>query len=427
MARQRWAVAPSNPFVWTMVALCATFIAVQLVRGPLRMHDLEVDYRAASNFLHGQPVYFQLFALQSGYFKYSPLSLFFLVPLACLPLAVAKLAHFVVSVALLIVTTPVLERFLATAFFGGRQARSTAIQLISTLVVIVLYERELGLGNHTIMLLAMVVWSCTLMVSGRERTAGLVLGLAILLKPHFLVLTPLLVVRRRFAAVTTCAATLLGGVVVPTIALGPQRSLMLHREWGETMLRHNARVSADLNTLQAMLLRAVPVLHRFDVGIVFSLAVIALAAAGAWLFVRRNQGRERRLGDTREGRATQAFVLEYFVLLGLIPNLVVTDSEHFLWSLPIVTFLVGFLAYEHRGGWLLPAWCTAAFFLFGCDWYEVWGRTTSMWIEKSGALGLGNLLILLTAAGVFAAHAWTAPGALPVEAGRKTAAAVVLT
>jgi len=397
-----------NPFVWVIVCLCAIHYVAQLVKGPIRMHDIEVDYTAAQHLLTGGPIYFQPFGLESGLYKYSPFALFLLVPLACLPLVVAKTAHFLVTVALIVVTTLALERFLSETFFAGQRARATPIQLLSTLVVVVLYERELGLGNHTVMLLGMILWSLELILAGMEYRAGALLGLAMLIKPHFLVLIPLLILRRRVKTLVGLAACVCAGVVVPTVVLGVARSAALHADWVQTMIAHNARIAADVNTIEGLLLRAAGTGAPGDAGAGHALGVIGAAAVAVWLFVALNQRRERTAGTdpAREPLATRAFALEYFVLVALVPNLVVTDSEHFLWSLPVVMFLVGFLVYEHRGGPLLPAWSVVIFFLFGCDWYEVWGRRLSMWIEASGALGLANVLILLTAALVFSTHDW---------------------
>ncbi|MBE3072997.1 MAG: DUF2029 domain-containing protein, partial [Acidobacteria bacterium] len=397
-----------HPFVWAMVCLAMIFYGAQLLKGPLRMHDIEVDYTAAQHLISGGSIYNEPFGLKSGFFKYSPFTLFPLIPLALLPLPVAKTAHFLVTVLLIVVTTLSLERFLSDTFFRGRRARANTIMFLSTLVVAVLYERELGLGNHNVMLLGMLLWSLRLILARREYSAGLLIGLALLMKPHFLVLVPLLVLRGRIKTLVGLVACVCGGVVLPAVILGVQRSLELHSAWVRTMVNHNAGVTASVNTLQWLLYRPVvrPILG--DVGAGYALGVIAVAALIVFLFVALNHRRERSVGGdaAREALATKAFVLEYVVVVALIPNLVVTDSEHFLWSLPVVMFIVGYLVYEHRRGPLLPAWSILVFFLYGCDWYEVWGRTISTWIEESGALGVGNLLMLLTAAFLFGTHDW---------------------
>jgi hypothetical protein len=200
------------------------------------------------------------------------------VPLACLPLPVAKTAHFAVTVALIVVTAPALERFLSDIFFEGRRARTRTILFLSTLVVIVLYERELGLGNHNVVLLAMLVWSLRLMLTRREYSASILIALAVLFKPHFLVLTPLMVLRGRLRTLVAMAGTMCGGVLLPTVVLGVTKSVELHADWIRTMIAHNAGVGTDVNTFQGLLYRAgVSHLER-EVGAAYALGVISAAA-----------------------------------------------------------------------------------------------------------------------------------------------------
>jgi hypothetical protein len=194
--------------------------------------------------------------------------------------------------------------------------------------------------------------------------------------------------------------------------LGGRSNVELHRAWFHVMLAHNydvnllARhvdVSFTRNSLQAWLYRAGLRYLYPDAGASYALGVILGVACLVLLFVLANRARKRK-GGTAEAQVTLAargFSFEYLLLAAMIPNLVVTDSEHFLWSLPIIMFMLIYLRDEHQQRGLLFYGVILAFVLYGGDWYEAWGSRISKWIETTGLLGLGNILMLLIAIYVF--------------------------
>ena len=74
-----------HPFVWMMVFLCLFFYILQNVNDRFWMNDLVVAYTAAQQLLSGQQIYGKAFGLGSGFYKYSPFTLFLFIPFAFLP------------------------------------------------------------------------------------------------------------------------------------------------------------------------------------------------------------------------------------------------------------------------------------------------------------------------------------------------------
>ena len=401
-----------HPFVWTLLVGFVLFYVIKNAQGRFTMNDILVDYTAAQHLLHGQPIYNHAFGLTSGFYKYSPFMLFLLIPLAVLPFFWAKTLYFCITAGLIIYVTIFLERLLTEIFFQHKPVGCQRLLFLSTLVVAVNYERELGLGNHNVLILTVLLLSLNFILKQQEVCAGILIGLVLLMKPYFLVLVPLFVLRRKLKTLASVMGCILFGLAFPAIAFGWGKNIELHAAWLKIMFAHNAEVNllaqhADVNftrnSLAAWLYRAGLKYLYPDVGAFYALAVILAVACLVFVFVLWNYAKERRCGTKHQQitLAAKDFSFEYLLLIAMIPNLFVTDSEHFLWSLPIIMFIWAYLLYEHRRRDALFGWSILIFVLYGGDWYELWGRKLSQWIETAGLLGLGNILMLFTAVYIF--------------------------
>ena len=102
--------------------------------------------------------------------------------------------------------------------------------------------------------------------------------------------------------------------------------------------------------------------------------------------------RKEQLSLKMRENANKNFIFEWFLILALIPNLVKTDSEHFLSSLPILIFIIYYIA-SKRKYWLIPLIVILIFF-YGGNSYDLLGRDLSLKFVSMGLLGLSNILII---------------------------------
>jgi hypothetical protein len=89
----------------------------------------------------------------------------------------------------------------------------------------------------------------------------------------------------------------------------------------------------------------------------------------------------------------------YFSLLALIPNLVITDTEHFLYSLPLVLLVMGYLLTQKRALFVLLA--IPCFMLYAGTSTDLMGTGLSDWLKARGSIGIGNLGIIALSVFVF--------------------------
>ena len=90
----------------------------------------------------------------------------------------------------------------------------------------------------------------------------------------------------------------------------------------------------------------------------------------------------------------QRFTFVYLLAIAFIPIITVTDSEHFLFSLPIVMYSL-FLLFSNRPK---AVWKKAvmilAYVMYGGNWHDLWGHSISVFFTQNGILGLGNILLI---------------------------------
>jgi hypothetical protein len=82
-------------------------------------------------------------------------------------------------------------------------------------------------------------------------------------------------------------------------------------------------------------------------------------------------------------------------MLAIIPNLVITDTEHFLYLLPLVVWMVSYFFVVRNYGLL------AVFILlilaYGANSSDLLGSGLSARVSDWGLLGLSNLLLIVLA------------------------------
>lgn len=377
---------------WIVAALTLAAIALDMINGRFWASDFRVYWSAARGLLDGGPVYGVAFGEDTGFYKYAPVVALAFVPAAWLPFPVAAAAHVLLSGLLLIPILLGLERTLMRHVHGLHPPRILLRAVVALLCVAVLLARELHLGNINLWLVLGFVLATEAMQDGDDGRAGALLGLVVLVKPYLLLVLVPPVAMRRWKLLAVAAATGLAGLALPFLVLGVSAAWHLHMEWVGAMRAHAGYLSSP-DTFRSLLQQAMPG------GLPAWSGIAAAALVAAALFIA---GRKARTTSAAFG--TGGGILPMFTALALVPHLVITDQEHFLFSLPLLCCTLGWLARDTRA-WRIAAF-TGAMVLFATRSSDLWGPAMEAWLSGRGALGLGNLLLV--------ALAWT------VRAGRGT-------
>lgn len=394
---------PANTrFIRTASILLLAIVALDLVNGRLWLSDFRVYWEASGHFLRGEAPYGEAFGLDSGLYKYSPFTLLLFVPWALLPYGFAS-----VLFALLIAAGMVFGIVRAERMVRERSLRASIKQgvlWIALPAVVVHLHRELHLGNVNMILLGILLLAGEGLLAERHWRAGALIGLAVLVKPHFVVLVPLLLLHGRWREVLVIACAIAAGTLLPALFVGWNANMGLHADWLHAMAAHNAspfytgegpKMATD--TIYSVLWRlssgALPA-TRLSAAIVLALVTAAVLAFDRWN-ARRHSGDP--MGRDRD------LLFTFLLLIALVPSITPTDTEHFLLAAPLVIFLLHHLFDASRPAWLLPA-SIIVLLGYGGNWQDLWGPWSGV-LADHGVLGAANLLLIVLCGRLYACDA----------------------
>lgn len=360
---------------WRIVVaalLVAVGIWVFVARALPRMPDFEVYWRAGGRAAAAEPLYQP--ADGDYQFKYFPAFAILSIPLALLPLDVAKALWFTVSVAALAALLS-----LNAAVLPFRRKPKWLLITVTVIALGKYYAEDLVLGQiNTLVALAV---TCTILAlrRGREAFAGSVVAIAILLKPYALILVPWIIARRRLPAIATLAAGLAVGWALPAMVYGVDGAAALHSDWWRTVTAttEGTLLHSDNVSLASMWSKWLGVGRA--AGALATVSSIALVAAAGAAFLRRNQ-------------AARPDGLEAALLIAITPLVSPQGWDYVLiLATPALAYVVNDFDRLPR---LLRASTTVAIAAVGLTLYDLLGRQLLYALLDLAVITIGMTLVI---------------------------------
>ncbi len=379
-------------FTIVLGAMALLFFILEHINGRFWLNDFRVYYGAGEAILNGHPIYGVAHGLDTGVFKYAPLLALVYALFALLPYGVAASIQYLLITLAFLDGIRRVDRMVREQLLGRPVERYLPL-LITAVVCVVHLQRELHLGNINMMLLWLLVVALGTLLEGRPGRAGLLLGAAMLAKPHFVVLLPLLTIHRKWPTLAMVLVTIIAGLMVPALFLGWSTNLDVHMAWLKEMASHNATLiytggddHRAVNTIYSFLHRGL--LDRFLAAPTpMETALVLAVVAGLFgLFV---------LNNLRTGNGDRSFAFEFLALVALVPCITLTDTEHFLLAMPIVSYLVHRSVPRARPVWL-PLLSVPLLLCYGGNWADALGRISDRLVHY-GILGIGTAGMLVLA------------------------------
>ncbi len=189
------------------------------------MRDFEVNYRAGERIRAGESLY----QTSDGHymFKYFPSSALLYLPLSFLPLPAAKALWYGLTVFCSLALFVVSKRLV-----WGREPAPWYLLAIPPVVLAKFFVVEIRLGQINTLVTLVLLF---MVLARSEARAGALWGLATAMKPYGLIFLPYYIVRRRFTALASGLALLVGAFLLPSMFYGFERNLEVHREWYRTL------------------------------------------------------------------------------------------------------------------------------------------------------------------------------------------------
>jgi hypothetical protein len=307
-------------FASTILAAAAALFAS---KAAAKMPDFEVYWRAAVRARTAEPLYRS--EDQHYQLKYLPAFAVLAIPAGLLPLITAKAIWFGVSAGLLCVLVAMSLRVLPARRKAGWLLCGATVVLMAKF-----YGHELVLGQVNLLFAVIVMAAVESIQRGRAGTAGLLLALAVVIKPYAVLFLPWLAAQREAKALAAAGAGLAGALLLPAIVYGAGGTLALHLDWWRTVTESTAPnlLNADNVSLAAMFAKWIGI-GRTAAGLAAATGALLLGVAAA-AFARR------RTVPLPHG-------LEAALLLTLVPLLSPQGWDYvFLLATPAVMYLVNY-------------------------------------------------------------------------------------
>ncbi len=333
-------------------AVLALLIAVFAFKASAKMPDFEVYWRAGERAAAAEPLYRQ--ADEHYQLKYLPAFAVLAIPAAMFPLGAAKALWFALSAALIGALLA-----LSLALLPARRKPAALLVGLTLAAMAKFYGHELVLGQVNLLLAVIVLLAVHLDLRGRGLAAGLLVALAVVIKPYAVIFVPWFAARRAWGPLLSAAAGLALALVLPLALYGIDGTIGLHRDWWKTVTESTAPnlLNADNVSVAAMYAKWIgpgPLAARLAA----ATGVALLAAAGLLFAKRRHVARP-------EG-------LEAALLLMLMPLLSPQGWDYVLLvSTPAVMYLIN---HEASLPAVLRAATIAALLAIALSLYDVMGR-----------------------------------------------------
>jgi hypothetical protein len=296
------------------------YLVLLFINHRFQLSDFNVYYGAAHSLVNGDQVYGIAYGLSSGFYKYSPEALIPFMPFAYLKYEFAAILYYLINTLVFVLLVKEVVTYHLNKVPNKRLVLVTCLLLVFFADML---ERELFLGNVNAMLLWFALLVYRFAKEGKSLYAGLLFGVMLLFKVHFIILLPYFLYRKEFKVLAYTFFSIAASALL-FLALFPHWFFALHVQWQEAVAAHNGQLAYSANTVYPLFAQ---LFGRLGINYTSNLLValgLALVSGSYFIFLLLNKKKGLQWN-------------EFAVLLACIPILTHTDTEHFIWTLPFVS------------------------------------------------------------------------------------------
>ena len=296
----------------------------------------------------------------------------FFAPATKFSFETVKILHVTLLFLSLLFSLPLWQRMVASVF----QIKSPNwILILSFFVIAIHLTREYHMGNVNLILLSSFILGAWFYQKEKWAISSFFYGMMLILKPiMILVILPILLYKNwKMIFFLTGWGILF--LFIPVLFWGWSTNWMLWNGWVNSITAHGEYIS-NPSSLQFMIPAIFGLSHSWIPSFV-GLAVLIIF----WFKNHLNTNLNK-----------QDFWFWTSVFLGFIPNFFVTDTQHFLLSIPMVMLLLLFV-FKVKNKLIWLGYCLGML-LFSFDSMDLWGRALSTKFTQWGVLGIGNLIFI---------------------------------
>jgi len=349
-------------------------IFVEIKNGKFWTNDFKVYYDATSDFFNGNSPYEKAYGLRSGLFKYPPTTLYFFLFLTKFSYFTAQIIHASVLLISLIIGVTGLHKILFYQTINDKKKRG--LLYLSFVFIAVHLVREFHMGNVNLVLFALFILGMKAFLAKKTVPLAIVWSLMVILKPIIiLAFIPLLF----FKQWKTIWAMFSFGIVyllVPFLHKGWEGGLNLWEDWLAAVDRHGDYIVSE-NSFKYLAKYYLGVYSDWLPSLIGLLILVSLLI----------------LTIQKQKLNSLSFIEWSALFLAFTPNFFVTDTEHFLLSLPLILIILKRLIQLRKPHfWFVFVVLILPYSLKSND---LLGKTLSTLVTQAGWMGLANFGLIL--------------------------------
>lgn len=387
---RNWILASSAAMRFVMIPafMAMVYFVLQKMHHREAVVEWEVYRQAAEALFAHKQVYGFSFNGSNGYFTFSPFVAFFFGLIQFIPATISSGVYYFSLLFVYIFFSLFLVYSLEKRLALSGQHRGWILTLI-TAFLLDHFERELHIGNLNVLVLAFIFLLFLWLEKGDIKKSGILLGILFLVKPALLFLLPLLIWQKKLNVIGIATGVVAIGFLLPMLVLGWSCNFDLWSQWINYAVGPTSLIAKSGNTVYGMYYQFV--LAPFDLisnrVTIFMWVAISMVSMLFWWVI------QSRRPETIEG-----FWLRFFTVIAFIPHFVPTDTDHFMWTWPLLayTFTVLFY-YPIERKWLFGVMLGLAFFPYCLNSPDIIGNKLAITLDAGGYLGLSNLLLVFVA------------------------------
>jgi len=371
--------------IFTLLFLTAIF-ALENFNQRFWLHDFKVYYLAAKALVEGTPVYGVAFGLSTGFYKYSPFTLLLFTPSLLFDFYTAIVIQFFVITITTVVTFLLIQKIINSYLLNTTLLNINIVLLIALLCVFRHLFRELHLGNLNMIIVCLLSLGLLFTLKSKYILSGIFIGMVVLIKPYFLLLMLPFLIYGKVKTIVSTGLTVIISIIVSFGILGFTKGLSLYQEWLNSMIAHGTYLvsyETIFSLLKSYLFPNIP--NIFQVVIILLVTILYL------LFFLQLK-KEANNNQNKVELNNKSFIIGFFILLSIIPNLLLTDTEHFLFTLPLILYIMNNL-FINKNKVEITVF-VIFILLYAAFSSDILGNVFTDKIDSLGMLGLGNLCLI---------------------------------
>ena len=367
------------------LSLFALIVFLETINHRFEMNDFKVYYLAAKAFFNNEPIYGVQFGLDSGYYKYSPVFILLFSPYLIFSYKTACILHALILAIATIMSFISIKTIYQKVVIQG-EMKKWYMAIIAIFIILNHLFREIHLGNLNMIIVMLLCLGIQQILNEKRIVPGFFIALAILIKPYLIILAIPLLFHKKFDFLMSLGAWLGILLIVPITYLGLDKFILMNKHWIHEIFQHGAYLYS--NHTFTSIIRKYITNYLSDHSHLNFLIAFTLAYALIYFALLK------KYSAISEKNNNKALVFSYFILLSLIPNILITDTEHFLYSTPIILFSI-YSLYSNHNTKLRIAFVIFSI-LYAMNSPDILGKFLSAKFEDLGILGMANLGLIVT-------------------------------